>query len=172
MLEDDQHGTGTILRARCRFLADVKSGQSFNRPMFRTSAAPRRTAALFLCRSAFNGNYVWREFPVSVCTRGGCYHHMLQSGFIDDWPGIQIPHFKITHTHTHRPDRARHTSTQIKDRGETCSGEDERACCTAQKAAGTEEEEEEPNTTTTKWEQMCPLGSAGNIRHKQNCSHR
>lgn len=30
--------------------------------------------------------------------------------------------FKLTHTHTHGLKCARHTSTQIKDRGETCSG--------------------------------------------------
>lgn len=65
---------------------------------------------------------------------------MLQPEFIEDWPGIQIPPFKLTHTHTQTHTqglkRARHTSTQIKDRGEKERGlrEDGLVCNTANKA--------------------------------------
>jgi len=86
---------------------------------------------------------------------GGSYRCVLQPGFIEDWPGIQIPHFKVIHAHTHtHTNRAHDTSTQIKDGGETQLTE---------LLLSSETHEEAHDTKTTKLEQICPLRRDGNI---------
>lgn len=52
---------------------------------------------------------------------GGPYHHTLQPGFIEDWPGIQIPPFNLTHAHTGAWACVSHVNTDKRQKSANCS---------------------------------------------------